>query len=305
MAGATAFVEVPDRFDLGSTLGPLQLGRRDPCTRVGAGVAGRASRTPEGPAAAWYRHRPAAQIVEVEAWGPGAGWLVDHAPALLGSDDRLDGFEALVSGHPLLRRLHREHAGLRFGRSLAVVEGLLPTICAQKVTGLEAKRSWRGIVARWGEPAPGPGGLRLPPEPYRLAEVGYQELHRLGVERRRAETIRAVARDASRLEQVVTLPADAAAARLRAVPGIGVWSAAEVGRMALGDADAVSYGDYHVPHVVAWAMLGLRRGTDELLAELVAPFAPHRGRVVRLIELAGLGPPRRGPRLAPNGLRDR
>jgi 3-methyladenine DNA glycosylase/8-oxoguanine DNA glycosylase len=305
VAGASTFVEVPDRYELGATLGPLALGRRDPCIRIGPYTAARATRTPDGPGTAWYQHRPADRVVDVEAWGPGAGWLVDHAPDVLGTGDRLDGFDDLVSGHPLLRRLHREQPGLRIGRSLAVFEALVPTVCGQKVTGLEAKRAWRGIVARWGEPAPGPGGLRLPPEPARLAEVGYHELHRLGLERRRAQTIIAVAREAGRLEAVVELDPAAARARLVAVTGIGRWSAAEVARTALGDADAVSYGDYHLPHIVAWAMLGQRRGSDELLAELVAPFAPHRGRIVRLIERSGLGPPRRGQRLPPNGMASR
>ena len=46
--------------------------------------------------------------------------------------------------------------------------------------------------------------------------------------------------------------------------------------MALGDAD-VPYGDYHVPHVVAWAMLGPparhRRAARRAGG---AKFAPHR-----------------------------
>ena len=46
--------------------------------------------------------------------------------------------------------------GLRMPRSLAVYEALLPAVLSQKVTGLEAKRAWRGLVRRWGEPAPGP-----------------------------------------------------------------------------------------------------------------------------------------------------
>lgn len=234
--------------------------------------------------------------------GPGAAWLVVHAPDVLGMRDELTGFDDVAATSALIERMHRDRPGVRIGRSLNVFEALVPTICAQKVTGLEAKRAWRGIVDRWGEPAPGPGGLRLPPEPSTLATAGYFEFHRMGVERRRAEVITAVARQAARLQEIVVLtPADAEA-RLRAVPGIGVWSAAEVRRLALGDADAVSYGDYHLPHAVSWTLLGQRRGSDELMAELLEPFAPHRGRVVRLIELAGALPPRRGPRLAPNGM---
>lgn len=299
-------VPVADRYELRSTLGPLRLGGRDRCVRFEElSTCWRATRTPEGAAAGRYRHLPAERVVSVEAWGPGAAWLVEHAPDLLGVHDDVDGFAELVGADPVLARFHRLRSGMRIGRSLAVFEALVPTICAQKVTGLEAKRAWTGIVDRWGEPAPGPGGLHLPPAPEALSSVGYHELHHLGVERRRAEVIRAVARSAGRLENLLGASAEAADAGLRAVEGIGVWSAAEVRRIALGDADAVSYGDYHLPHVVSWNLLGRRRGSDELMAELLAPFAPHRGRVVRLIELCGRSVPRRGPRLAPNGMRSR
>src|SRR5438046_2557023 len=44
--------------------------------------------------------------------------------------------------------------------------------------------------------------------------------------------------------------------RLRSLPGIGVWSSAEVRARALGDADAVSFGDYHVAKDIGWALVG-------------------------------------------------
>jgi 3-methyladenine DNA glycosylase/8-oxoguanine DNA glycosylase len=84
-----------------------------------------------------------------------------------------------------------------------------------------------------------------------------------------------------------------------------VWTDAEVRRIAFGDPDAVSFGDYHLPHLVSWALAGRRRGSDELMAALLEPFAPQRGRAVRLLEVARLGPPRRGPRLAPSGMERR
>jgi 3-methyladenine DNA glycosylase/8-oxoguanine DNA glycosylase len=72
---------------------------------------------------------------------------------------------------------------------------------------------------------------------------------------------------------------------------------AEVARVALGDADAVSVGDYHVPSIVAWALAGERDGSDERMLELLEPFRPHRGRVQRLLEEAHIRPPARGPRM--------
>ena len=95
------------------------------------------------------------------------------------------------------------------------------------------------------------------------------------------------------------MPDREARARLRAFPGVGPWTVAEVALRAFGDADAVSVGDYHVPHLVSWALARERRGSDERMLELLQPYRGHRGRVIRLLELGFPPPERRGPRLAP------
>ena len=81
------------------------------------------------------------------------------------------------------------------------------------------------------------------------------------------------------------------------MPGIGPWTAAEVGVRALGDQDAVSVGDFHLPHLVAFALAGEPRGSDERMLELLEPYRGQRARVVRLLEMSGLQAPRYGPRL--------
>ena len=53
------------------------------------------------------------------------------------------------------------------------------------------------------------------------------------------------------------------------VPGVGVWTAAETAHRALGDADAVSFGDYHVAKNVGWALTG-EAVDDDGMAELLA-----------------------------------
>jgi 3-methyladenine DNA glycosylase/8-oxoguanine DNA glycosylase len=80
------------------------------------------------------------------------------------------------------------------------------------------------------------------------------------------------------------------------VPGVGVWTSAEVRFRAHGDADAVSFGDYHVARWVGWALTG-EEIDDDGLVELLEPYRPHRARVQRLVELSGRRPPRRGPRM--------
>ncbi|HEX2039344.1 MAG TPA: hypothetical protein VHF47_06385 [Acidimicrobiales bacterium] len=271
-------------LNLRLTLAPLCRGRGDPTMRLAADGVWRASRTPDGPATLHLSLRD--DVVHAEAWGPGAGWALETAPALVGEHDEPAGFEPR---HPAVADAVHRFPGLRLCRSGRVVEVLVPTVLEQKVIGKQARRSYAALVRALGEPAPGPVPLRLPPVPERVAGTPSWTFHRWGVERKRADTVRRACAVADRLE--------AAPDRLQRVPGIGPWTAAEVRRLALGDADAVSVGDYHLPNLVSWALAGEPRGDDARMLELLAPYAGHRGRVQRLLEAAGPHAPRYGPRL--------
>lgn len=281
-------------LDLRGTLWPVRRGVADPVVRLRGREVWRATRTPCGPGTEHLTLRPDG-VLRVEAWGPGAEWLVDRAPTLMGELDDDSGFRPQ---HPLLRDLHRLHPGIRICRTEAIFEAAAASILEQRVTGAEAWRGWRALVRGLGEPAPGPlPGLMVPPAPAVVAHTGYPTFHTHGVERGRAETVRRAAAHAGRLEEALGMPLDAARLRLRALPGMGHWTAAEVAVVALGDADAVSVGDYHLPHVVSWALAGERRGSDERMLELLEPYRGHRARVLRLLLASGIAPPRRGPHL--------
>lgn len=284
-------VRIEEPIHLGLTLGPLRRGGTDPTTRFDADGFWRATRTPDGPATERIAIRDGGVLVE--AWGPGAEWLLEAAPALLGLHDDPSSFRAV---HAVVRDLHRRMPGLRLGRTGAVTEALVPSILEQKVSGKEAWLAYAAIVRRYGEPAPGPAGLRLPPSPERLAGIPSYEFHPLGVERRRADTVRRACRSARRMEEVAAMALEDAYRRLRVLPGVGVWTAAEVARIALGDPDAVSVGDYHLKNQVAWVLAGEPRATDERMLELLEPYRGQRARAIRLIEASGLGAPRYGPR---------
>jgi 3-methyladenine DNA glycosylase/8-oxoguanine DNA glycosylase len=231
-----------------------------------------------------------------QAWGPGASWLLDALPGLLGADDRPEEF---VPAHPVLRAAVRRHAAARIGRSGLVLESLVPSVLEQKVVGKEAARSWRLLLRRFGEPAPGPApaGMRVPPAPATWASIPSWEWHRAGVEAVRAQTIAAAARVAGRLEEILQMPSAEADRRLQALPGIGAWTSAEVRQRACGDADALSVGDYHLPAVVGWALAG-RPVDDAGMLELLAPYQGHRHRASVLAWLSGMHPGRRAPRLS-------
>jgi 3-methyladenine DNA glycosylase/8-oxoguanine DNA glycosylase len=276
-------------FDLRATLWQARFGPTDPCVRLIHDDVWRATRTPLGPATERLR-LVADGSISVDAWGPGAEWLVQRAPVLCGS---LDDARAFAPLEPYVQRLSREHAGLRIGRTEAVFETAMATVLEQRVATADAWQSWRHLVHTLGERAPGPlHGLWLPPSAARIARTPYEVFHRFGIERRQADVLRRLAIVAQRLEETTSLSLDAAYRRLQAVPGIGPWTSARVGLIALGDADAVMIGDLHLPHLVSWSLAGERRGTDERMLELLEPFRGHRGRVIRLL-LLGSAPGQR------------
>jgi endonuclease III len=288
----TREIRIKEPYDLAATLFPLRRGTGDPTMRIDGREAWRATRTPEGAATLRLRHLPG--VVQATSWGPGTAWALEQAPWLVGARDDVAAFEP---SDDVMRGVWRAHRGVRLPRALDVMRHLIAAVLEQKVVGTEARRAWRRISWATGEPAPGPLRLTLPPDPARVAELPYFRFHRFGVERRRAEVIRAVCARAATLEALLDgSPADARA-RLEAFPGIGPWTSAEITRLSFGDPDSVSVGDYHLPHVVAWALAGEPRGTDERMLELLEPYRGQRGRVQRLLEASHLSPPSFGPRM--------
>ncbi|MGZ4619389.1 MAG: DNA-3-methyladenine glycosylase family protein [Frankiaceae bacterium] len=299
MDAATVY-RPPHALDVRLTLSALRRGAGDPTHVVDATGVWRTALTPDG-SATLHLSRPASGAVVAAAWGPGARWLVGAVPDLLGARDDPRGF---LPAHRLLREAAKRHAGLRLTRTGLVFEMLVPAVLEQKVTGVEARRSWRELIVRHGLPAPGPAPQRMrvfpPPDVWR--RLPSWEWHRSGVDGARVQAIAGAAAVAGRLERTLESGAQEGQRVLRSIAGVGAWTAAEVIQRSHGDPDAVSVGDYHIPALVGWALSG-RAVDDDGMLRLLAPYRPHRHRCVRLLELSEVGPPRRGPRLAPRDYR--
>lgn len=286
-------LELRGPLDLATTLAPLRHGVGDRTIALRRAEAWIAFRTVAG-AATLRLSLIGPVVLRAQAWGDGAEAALRAAPALVGEDDAP---EAFVAHHPTVRELQRRHAGLRMPRSRRVFDALVPSVIEQRVVSTEAYRCYGALLRRVGEAAPGPAGLLLHPAPEVLASMPYHAFHPLGLERRRAEVIRNAARRAAWLE-AATDPGDATR-RLRSLPGVGAWTAAEVLRSAFGDPDAISVGDYHMPDTVAWALAREARADDARMLELLEPYRGQRARVQRLLEAGRVAAPRFGPRMAP------
>ncbi|MFD4568903.1 DNA-3-methyladenine glycosylase family protein [Streptomyces sp. NPDC058467] len=282
-------------LDLGLVLGPLRRGPGDPTFRATPdGAVWRASRTPAGPGTLRVALRGG--VVQGEAWGPGAEWLLHQLPELLGSADDPDAFEPR---HRLVALARHRRPGLRLTRTGLVMESLIPSVLEQKVTADEAYRAWRLLVRKFGEPAPGPAPERMSvmPAPRTWALIPSWEWHRAGVDNKRAATILRAVRVAARLEEATAFDPVRAQARLEVVSGIGPWTSAEVVQRSHGAADSVTVGDLHLPGIVGYALAGDRDADDSVMLELLEPYAGQRHRAARLILLSGRTPPRRVPRM--------
>jgi 3-methyladenine DNA glycosylase/8-oxoguanine DNA glycosylase len=277
----------------------VRRGRGDPSFQHDVdGTVWRATTTPGGAATLRIRPRPTLGQVDLEAWGPGAEWAVERAPVLLGEDDDVSGF---APSDPRVAAAWGRNPNWRVTRTAAVFEALVPAVIEQKVTGHEAWRGWRLLLGRFGTPAPGPGGrrgMRALPGPAVIARVPSWEWLRCSIDTKRSDAIVRAAKVASSLERTLDLSADEADRRLRSMPGIGVWTSAEIRQRAHGHADAVSFGDYHVAAQMGYALTG-EAFDDARLAELLEPDRPHRYRVQHVVTTRMPAAPRRAPRMAP------
>lgn len=269
------------------------------------GGARRAEPGPAGPLL--LEARPTGNGVALEVWGPAstpadvAERALYQAASWVGLDDDPEPLAAIVAGHTVLRRILRRVPPVRLSCLPRVCEAVGRGVLEQLVQATEAHRSIAQLARSVGTGAP--TGLSCWPTPRQLGATPAWDLRRHGVSLRGARALHAAALADRRLEEVrhdyVQLDR-----RLRALPGVGIWTSGEA-RLALGDPDAVSVGDYNLPGMIGSVLGGHDPSDcdDALMLELLTPFAGQRGRVIRLVEVAlarklVARPARRAPRAA-------
>jgi 3-methyladenine DNA glycosylase/8-oxoguanine DNA glycosylase len=269
-------------FDLTKSMFGKAMGLYDPCARLSPNGFVRATRTVAGPAS--YRIAIDGREVLFEAYGPGAASIAERAGELVGLSDEPHAF---VTEHPAMKRLVDRHRGFRLARAPSLFEALITIVLEQRVTFSGAARSYGRLVRAYGEPAPGPFDLMLPPSAERLATLPYYTLAPFQIEKKRADTLRRLAtlETRGRIRALERTDLTTAKARLRAVRGVGPWTVGLAAGNALGDPDAVPVGDLHLPSMVTRFLANEHRGDDARMLELLGAFAGHRFRAIRLMML--------------------
>jgi len=274
---------LPAGHDVPRTLAALAFGSSDPCwSSQGDRRWSWATRSPAGPVTLQLTVGP--DEADVEAWGEGAEWAVGAVPRLLGLEDEPGAF----SPDALLAPLVARYPGFRLAATGRIANAAIAGVCRRGVSAFEAGRSWSLMVDAFGDDAPGPADLRLPPAPRRVAAADPYDLHVMGLEQARADEVRRVASHAGRLEVGADETPEAPLERLRTIAGLGPDAIEHARAMAIGDPDAVPVVD---PHHLAVVVRTLHTDADDPVdaEELLEPYRPHRGRVVRLLGLT-VGP---------------
>jgi hypothetical protein len=270
------------------TLAAFRFGSSDPTVSLAGTRLVMTSATPSGVGFV------DASASGVEFGGPGEAHVRQRRPDPLGLRDT---FVDLDSAHPVVARLQREFGDLRIGASGDVYKAALTATLGQRITAAEAVNQWYRLCRAFSGTVDTPvGPLLAPPDPGRLAELAPFQLHRLGIEEARARTLIAIARVFRRPGPHLTDPVVALQRLLADVPRFGPWTRALVEAEALGNPDAVAVGDFHLKNVVAHALTGRPRGTDDEMLAALSPYAGNRGRVLSWLALGGIAAPKFGPR---------
>ena len=166
---------------------------------------------------------------------------LDARPSLVGEHLRRD---------PLLRPMVRARPGLRVPGAFDSFEMAVRAVLGQQISVRAATTLSGRLAARFGRPAPssqaGPT-LVFPPAEV-LADASVADLRRLGLPEKRALTIVQLARAVAqrRVDLLDRSAPERVLAELRALPGIGAWTAQYLAMRALHWPDAFPAGDLAV-----------------------------------------------------------
>ncbi len=194
------------------------------------------------PVQGWFSARFVPERCEVhvaasDSLAPALGGLLQRVRAAFDLDADPAQIDPVMALLPLPVR-----PGLRLAGAFCGFEAAVRIVLGQQVTVKAARTLTQRLVDLLGTPitTPFPTLTRLFPTPEALAEASAETLGRLGIVRQRVGALQALARAVTAGELVLHpgAPLQATLDTLRALPGIGDWTAQLVALRALGWPDA-------------------------------------------------------------------
>jgi 3-methyladenine DNA glycosylase/8-oxoguanine DNA glycosylase len=191
-----------------------------------------------------------------------------------------DGLETFVPQHPMVRHLAQLFPALRIVAVPWLFDVAVGAILQQRVSAFSAFADFRKITLRFGTPTA--WGVAFP-SARQLAAIPAFELQSLGVDVKRAQTLRALAKSELRRPLIQFEQVSALRAHLIAITGIGPWTTEMIAGFGKGCTDALPLGDLHLPALVSRALAREPSGSDSRMTELLEGYRGQRFRVVRLL----------------------
>ena len=143
----TRTLPCPEPLDVRLTFGPLAHAVGYASSRIVGDAWWHAMNTPDGPVSLCVTADRLDSTVTIDAWGAGGVWAVDHAAGITGADDVPSEF---VPASVLIASLQRRMPGQRLVALGTAADLAASTVLGQRVTTVEARDSWRGVVRRFG-----------------------------------------------------------------------------------------------------------------------------------------------------------
>ncbi|MEP6624648.1 MAG: AlkA N-terminal domain-containing protein [Acidimicrobiia bacterium] len=212
---------------------------------------------------------------------------------MLGLDIDLDPFYRSTEQDPDLSALVQRFRGLKPPRFASLFEGLVNAVACQQLTLTFGIELLNRFAARYGQPAPSsaPGGYTFP-APLDIAELDPDALRALGFSRQKSVAIVGLAHHVERgtlhLDDISGLGDADATAALRALRGIGRWSAEYVLLRGLGRLQVFPGDDVGARNNLR-RRLGISGPLDyEGVGRTTARWSPYSGLVYFHFLVAGI-----------------
>jgi 3-methyladenine DNA glycosylase/8-oxoguanine DNA glycosylase len=221
--------------------------------------------------------------VSVRVDGPVPEGLPAQVARILSLDVDGSGFGDVLAADPVVGALAARSPGLRPVCFFSPYEAACWAVLSQRTSRAAAASVKERIARRWGRGCPVDGvGLWAFPSPARLAEVA-DELPVPEVKRRRLRALAEAAQD-GRLDagRLRALPAEAALAAVRELPGMGPFSAELVVVRGAGAPDVFPRNEGRL-HAAMADLYGLTDPTVDELARRAAGWSPYSSWVSLLV----------------------